>query len=98
MFTPISRESPSFLLDLIEQTSGNTGLQDAFVQKKVHLTFYHLTHRFDVESKWLERFLSLFTDGHTESSREGLSKEIPAAESNGSSDVNWRSLTRVRKL
>ncbi|KAL3941096.1 MAG: hypothetical protein SGBAC_004503 [Bacillariaceae sp.] len=55
MFSPMSRESPSILFDYIETTSEKSCRNRRSEGKRVHLNLYHLTHRFDVDSKWTKR-------------------------------------------
>mmetsp|Transcript_22399 Transcript_22399/g.55399 ORF Transcript_22399/g.55399 Transcript_22399/m.55399 type:complete len:1910 (-) Transcript_22399:166-5895(-) len=55
MFSPMSRESPSILLDYIETTAEKSSRSRSSGGKRVHFTLYHLTHRFDVDSKWTKR-------------------------------------------
>lgn len=45
LFTPISKESPVFVMDVISQEAGT--------QLKVHTTCYDLTYRFNYESDWI---------------------------------------------
>jgi hypothetical protein len=88
LFVPISRESPSFLLDLIDLTPA-ASLRS---QKKVHITLYHLTYRYDVDSKWMERLATIFKEPKTEADGEAtVASSNPSSHADGSS-----SLTRVR--
>jgi hypothetical protein len=88
LFVPISRESPSFLLDLIDLTPAAS----LHSQKKVHLTLYHLTYRYDVDAKWIERLATIFKEPKTEADGEAnVASSNPNSHPDGSS-----SLTRVR--
>ena len=62
LFAPISRESPSILFDFVDQTSKMLGQRNNIQQHNVHLTLYHLTHRYDVTSNWIDRFSGMFSD------------------------------------
>ena len=57
IFTPISHESPAFLLDLV----GMSGVSDAVSPSSVYMTIYDLTYRFDYDSKSLQGFLNMLT-------------------------------------
>lgn len=46
LFSPISQHSPSVLIDVVNHSKN---------QKKVYLTFYDLTYRCDLFSRWLQR-------------------------------------------
>jgi hypothetical protein len=88
LFVPISRESPSFLLDLIDLTPA-TSLHS---QKKVHITLYHLTYRYDVDAKWIERLATIFKEPKTEADGDAaVASTKTSSHADGSS-----SLTRVR--
>lgn len=71
IFSPISRQSPSFLLDVINVTS--TGDAADLDQKNVHLTLYDTTYRFDFDSGWASRLHSVFNSLQ----KEGTSDEEP---------------------
>jgi autophagy-related protein 2 len=58
MFTPISHETPSILLDLISSAS-DPAAEFPLEQKSCHLTLYHLTFRYDVDSEWICRLQNL---------------------------------------
>ena len=88
LFVPISRERPSFLLDLIDLTP----VASLHSQKKVHLTLYHLTYRYDVDAKWMDRLSTIFKEPKTEVDGEAtIASSNPTPDADGSS-----SLTRVR--
>ena len=55
LFTPISRESPATLLDVIDATRSD------FMERSLHLTLYDLTHRFRYDSEWMKRIRRLVT-------------------------------------
>lgn len=85
LFTPISQDTPSVLLDFIDPSSDSSNRLSEFVQKRVHLTLYHLTHRYDVDSKWMERMSSLIpqreshsVDNSTEKPMDDESDRIPS--------------------
>eukprot|EP00538_Stauroneis_constricta_P006062 CAMPEP_0119551746 /NCGR_PEP_ID=MMETSP1352-20130426/4920_1 /TAXON_ID=265584 /ORGANISM="Stauroneis constricta, Strain CCMP1120" /LENGTH=2017 /DNA_ID=CAMNT_0007597859 /DNA_START=85 /DNA_END=6138 /DNA_ORIENTATION=+ len=52
LFTAISHESPSILIDVI-----NNGRQGQTDRMNVHCGIYHMTHRFDVDHEWCTRLL-----------------------------------------
>ncbi|KAG7364638.1 autophagy-related protein C terminal domain containing protein [Nitzschia inconspicua] len=60
MFTPISNETPSILFDVINSSS--SGEKNGIKQKRVHLTLYHITYRYDVESTLIPRLSGLLSD------------------------------------
>jgi hypothetical protein len=57
LFTPISHEAPSLLLDFIGLSADSS--RTGYSHKRVHLTLYHLAFRYDVDSKWVQDLLSL---------------------------------------
>ena len=83
LFRPISRQSPCFLLDIMD-ISGD----DCFVQKSIHFTLYDVTYRYDYDSKWIDRFNSLL---HNLSARLQPKTE----EAKEGDDAFTGSLTRV---
>ena len=95
LFTPISRESPSILLDFTDLASTNAG-EEGFAQKKIQFTFYHLTYRYDVDSKWLDRCSAMFKHLNDESQRGGdvLGSPDQATSKRADSKIS-PSLTRV---
>lgn len=54
-FTPISNDSPTFLLDFMDLSSAKQIEIRGFAEKRLHVTFYHFTYRFDIDSKWIQR-------------------------------------------
>lgn len=59
LFPPISQDSPSLLFDYINLSSDTPSTLNDFILKRVHLTMYHLTHRYDVDAKWIGRLKEL---------------------------------------
>jgi hypothetical protein len=57
LFSPISRQSPSFLLDIINVSFEET---EDMKQRNIHLTLYDTTYRYDFDSGWMNRFRSIF--------------------------------------
>lgn len=65
LFPPLSPESPAFLLDILKPS------EDAN-ETNVHFTVYNMSHRCDVNSRWLHRLQTLLSaqDCDERSSRE----------------------------
>jgi hypothetical protein len=61
LFSPISRQSPSFLLDIINVSFGNREETEDLEQKNIHLTLYDMTYRYDFDSRWMDRLRSMLT-------------------------------------
>lgn len=59
-FTPISQDTPSILVDLVDISSHDTNTKDSLAQNRVHLTFYHITYRYDVDSNWIKWLSNIF--------------------------------------
>lgn len=57
MFTPISQETPSFLVDLIDLAASKG---NELKQKRIYVTLYHLTHRYDADFDWIEQLSNMF--------------------------------------
>ena len=96
LFAPISRESPSILFDFVDQSRKSLSQRNNIQQKNVYFTLYHLTHRYDVTSNWIDRFSGMISDkvGSTsEKDVPGKSRMDQAILSNEKS-----SLTRVSDL
>jgi hypothetical protein len=55
LFSPISRDNPSVLFDLINV---NTGSKEV-VHKNIYLTLYDLTYRYNYDSQCLKRLQSI---------------------------------------
>jgi hypothetical protein len=55
LFTSISHESPTILFDYIDMSANAPTIRNGLVQKRLHVTLYHLTYRYDVNSKWIAR-------------------------------------------
>lgn len=67
LFTSISHESPSFLLDFIDMSANSTNGKNGFAQKRLHVTLYHLTYRYDIDSKWMKRLARLLPESDSNS-------------------------------
>lgn len=59
IFTPISQETPSILLDFINLSAEAANDLNEMKQRRVHVTLYHLTCRYAVDSDWVERLLTI---------------------------------------
>jgi autophagy-related protein 2 len=55
LFTPISQETPSILLDFIDASESNLTIKNNLRQRRIYFTLYHLTYRYDADSNWIER-------------------------------------------
>lgn len=66
LFTPISHETPSVLIDLIDLSTDPSGGRTDFKQKRIYLTLYHLTFRYNVDSDWIEKLSQLFSVANSE--------------------------------
>jgi len=60
MFTPISPDSPSILIDVLSPNRENSFQRENFSEVSVHVTVYNMTHRYDVDSSWIERLVLVF--------------------------------------
>jgi len=87
LFPPISQDSPSLLFDYINLSSATPSTLNEFILKRVHLTMYHLTHRYDVDAKWIERFKDLLPLNSEESSGSSLQS--------GHDSTQLQSMTKV---
>eukprot|EP00536_Pseudo-nitzschia_multiseries_P015721 jgi/Psemu1/312383/fgenesh1_kg.940_\ len=59
LFTPISQDTPSILVDLVDlSTAGLPGNRE-LKQRRLYLTLYHLTYRYETDSDWIERFSNI---------------------------------------
>ena len=56
LFAPLSPESPALLFDAV---SSNDESSENESEWNVHFTMYSITHRYDVESEWLNRLRKL---------------------------------------
>ena len=59
LFKPLSRESPSILLDVTFQEDYSSETEKASRQS-VYCTMYDITYRHNVDSKWLDRLKQIF--------------------------------------
>jgi hypothetical protein len=55
LFTPISQETPSILLDFVDLSAPSFTKKNGLRQRRVYLTIYHLTYRYDTDSDWIKR-------------------------------------------
>ena len=78
IFTPICQEAPSFLVDIRDLTSGSRG---GLIQKQVHMTLYHLSFRYDVDSRWVEGLKNLLPSSNKKVQSAG---KIEATQTKGS--------------
>jgi hypothetical protein len=85
LFSPISRQSPSFLLDIINISFGTRDKTEDLEQKNVHLTLYDMTYRYDFESGWMNRLRSIFI---------GLA-EVGDSDSGPAEPTSAKTLTRI---
>jgi hypothetical protein len=86
LYEPISRESPSILLDLLAQTGG---AHDDTTRHNLYCTIYDLTYRHVDESKWVDDAKSLLKQ-ISELDRSNYDKSGPPT-----SDPPRESLTRI---
>lgn len=70
LFTPISHETPSILIDMINLTTDLSSTQKAFKQTRVHLTLYHLTFRYNVDSDWIQKLSNMCANAYSEGSKD----------------------------
>ncbi|KAL3925125.1 MAG: hypothetical protein SGILL_000613 [Bacillariaceae sp.] len=91
MFTPISQDTPSVLLDIIDMSSVPSG-EDISKQKSVYLTVYHLTYRYDVDSQWTQCLMNLLSDVRAFS--DPGSESIPKKQGQEEKPVKLPSMTR----
>jgi len=56
LFRPISQETPSILFDFVDTSLPK---KNSLQQRRVYLTIYHLTFRYDADSDWIERFSAM---------------------------------------
>jgi len=61
LFTPISQDTPSILLDFIDISIPTFTKKNNLQQRRLHLTIYHLTYRYEVDSDWIERLSVIFS-------------------------------------
>ncbi|KAL3915698.1 MAG: hypothetical protein SGILL_005523, partial [Bacillariaceae sp.] len=85
MFTPISNETPSILIDFINDAADPE--DSSLKQTSLHLTLYHLTSRYDVDSMWMSRLSDLLQgnksdigpqEGPIEESQTGNPQQTPS--------------------
>ena len=55
LFTPISQETPSILFDFVDLSAPSLMKKNGLRQRRVYLTIYHLTYRYDADSDWIKR-------------------------------------------
>jgi hypothetical protein len=93
LFTPISHETPSILVDFIDLSSLGPGKTNSLRQNRIHLTLYHLTYRYDADSDWTERLLNLFI--FNQAKRTPASPRIELEAKEDLSDETEASMTRL---
>lgn len=89
LFTPISQDTPSILLDFTDLSAPS---KNAFQQRRVYFTFYHLTFRYNVDSNWVER-LSAILPRPGEEEKENPTTNLDTKEIQ--QETTERSLTRL---
>jgi autophagy-related protein 2 len=55
LFTPISQETPSIQLDFVDLSAPSVTKKNDLRQRRIYVTIYHLTYRYDAESDWMKR-------------------------------------------
>ena len=93
LFTPISHEIPSILVDFIDLSSLGPGKTNSLRQNRIHLTLYHLTYRYNVDSDWIKRLLNLFV--FNQAKRTSTSPRIELEAKEDLSDETEVSMTRL---
>ena len=76
LFRPISQETPSILFDFIDTSVPK---KNSLQQRRVYLTIYHLTLRYDADSDWIERFSAIlpsFTNAEHKDSNFGSKQQV----------------------
>jgi len=92
-FTPLSHNTPSILIDLIDLSSLDLEKKNSLRQNRIHLTLYHLTYRYDADSDWIERLLNLSILNQTKRTPESPKMKLEAKKD--SSDETVSSMTRL---
>ena len=92
MFNPISHATPSLVLDILNFPAV-TRTWNRLAQTRIHLTLYHLTYRYDVDSDWMQRVHNLIPA--TPSQNESTLASASARNSSKQKAETERSLTRV---
>ncbi len=64
LFTPISQDTPSILLDFLDVSGANN--KNALQQKRIYLTVYHLTFRYNADSTWIDRLSAMLPNSNEE--------------------------------
>ena len=57
LFTPISQDTPSILLDFTDLSAFT---KNRLQQRRAYLTIYHLTFRYNADSSWVDRLSTVF--------------------------------------
>jgi len=91
LFTPISQETPSILLDFTDLSNLSTK-KSILQQRRISLTIYHLTYRYDADSDWVERLSGFFPTIEKEAQED--SKTNPESK-NGLEENVEASMTRL---
>lgn len=84
LFPAISHASPSILFDVIQSEHGGD-----HNEMSIHFSLYHMTYRYDPDSKWLERLQKILIDSNLDQTHRD---EMPAPRQCDTAT----SLTRVR--
>lgn len=79
LFSPISRHSPSILIDIINPNVAASQDIDKLVHKNVHVTLYDMTYRYDFDSGWMERLKSIVKSQNDQFQEEEQEEAIPRA-------------------
>ena len=81
LFSVLSPESPVFLVDIMKSRLHETS---------VYFSLYNISYRYDIESKWLDRFARLVKFGKPDNENtETVPKDTPTRKA--------ESLTKVRR-
>jgi hypothetical protein len=67
----ISHGSPTFLLDILRPTN-----EDNIDEQSVFLSVYNMTHRYDPDSKWIDRLQALVGDLSSRQSESSLQEQF----------------------
>jgi len=92
MFTPISQETPCILLDFIDLSGPTFIRKNKLLQRRIHLTVYHLTYRYDADSLWADRLLAIFSALKNEDKQDSVRELEPKKSSEEKTEA---SMTRL---
>jgi len=71
---PLSPKTPALLIDIITRRYEDDNLDDGEIS--VHLHFYDLTFRYDLESCWVDRFKTVFQGSDCNENKDFKSEKI----------------------